>query len=119
MQLGRMFFAAVALVSLASATSNVLGQAEQSLPATGEPVESLQSYDRLIPEFMKRWKLLGGSVAVSRNGKLVFARGYGWANLQTKQPVQPDSLFRLASVSKPITAATVLALAEQGRLNLS
>ena len=53
-----------------------------------------------------------------RNGQLVMARGYGLADIECDEPVQPDSLFRIASISKPITAVAVLKLVEEGRLDL-
>jgi N-acyl-D-amino-acid deacylase len=48
----------------------------------------------------------------------VLARGYGQADVEAGEPVRPDALFRLASLSKPITAAAVLRLAEMGRVGL-
>jgi CubicO group peptidase (beta-lactamase class C family) len=42
--------------------------------------------------------------------KLIYARGFGWADRDTKEPVEPASLFRIASVSKPITAVAILQL---------
>ncbi|MHB1036623.1 MAG: serine hydrolase domain-containing protein [Pirellulales bacterium] len=85
---------------------------------TGQAVPSLESYDRLIPAFMRKWGLPGGAVAVVKNGRLVLARGYGLADVERRERVLPDSLFRLASVSKPITAVALLKLAEQGRVRL-
>ena len=60
----------------------------------------------------------GGAVAFVRDGRLLFAGGYGIANTDSQQPVRPDSLFRIASVSKPITAVAVLKLVEDGQLSL-
>ena len=60
----------------------------------------------------------GAALAVAKGGRLVLARGYGLAFIEEDRPVQPDSLFRIASVSKPITAAAVLKLVEQGHLAL-
>ena len=53
------------------------------------------------------------------NGQLVLARGYGYANLDSETPVQPDSLFRIASITKPHTAAAIMKLIERGELKLS
>lgn len=75
-------------------------------------------YGRLLSELMDRWDIPGGAVAFVRDGRLLFAGGYGIANTDTQQPVGPDSLFRMASVSKPITAVAVLKLVEDGQLNL-
>ena len=53
---------------------------------------------------------------MSYNGVLIYARGFGFADVASSTPVQPDSLFRTASVSKTFTAAVVLKLIEQGKL---
>jgi N-acyl-D-amino-acid deacylase len=57
-------------------------------------------------------------VAVAKDGKLVYSRGFGFADVTTREPIQPTSLFRIASISKPITAVAVLQLIEQGKLKL-
>jgi CubicO group peptidase (beta-lactamase class C family) len=61
----------------------------------------------------------GLSVAIAKDGRLIFAKGYGVADRSTGDPITTGSRFRIASVIKPLTAAAVLALVEQGRLNLS
>ena len=53
-----------------------------------------------------------------RQGRLVYARGFGYADVERHEPVQPDTLFRIASISKPITAAAILKLVDDGRLEL-
>ena len=78
----------------------------------------MDTYDRLIPEFMNKHDLPGGAIAVVRDGRLVFARGYGLADIQNQELVRPDSLFRIASLSKPVTAVAVLKLVEDGKLDL-
>lgn len=55
---------------------------------------------------------------MSRHGRIVLAKAYGWASKERKEPVRPNSLFRLASLSKTITAVAVLQLAEDGKLQL-
>ena len=53
-----------------------------------------------------------------KDQRLVYARGYGWADREKKIPTTPTSLFRIASLSKPITAVAVLKLVEDNRLPL-
>jgi N-acyl-D-amino-acid deacylase len=67
---------------------------------------------------MGRHGIPGAALAVAKNGKLVFVRGYGWANLATGELVQPDTLFGVASLSKSFTAVAILKLVEQGKLTL-
>ncbi|MCS7465835.1 serine hydrolase [Stieleria sp. ICT_E10.1] len=86
--------------------------------ASGEADERFASFDRLMREFMTEHRVPGASIAVSNRGRVVFARGYGYADIAQQQPVQPNSLFRIASLSKPITAVAVLQLIEQGKVTL-
>ena len=65
-----------------------------------------------------KWRIPGGALAVAKDGRLVLARGYGWADVEDQEPVQPYSLFRLASISKPVTAVAVLKLVDEGALDL-
>src|ERR1041384_1576998 len=60
----------------------------------------------------------GISVAVARDGQLVFARGYGMANLEHSVPVTPETVFHIASISKNILSAVVLQLVDEGKLRL-
>jgi D-alanyl-D-alanine carboxypeptidase len=60
----------------------------------------------------------GLSIAVARDGQIVFAKGYGQANLETATAVTPDSVFRIGSITKQFTAAATLLLADRGLLNL-
>lgn len=85
---------------------------------TGTPVASLSALDNTIQTAMKNNSVAGGALAVSYNGKLVLAHGYGCADTQSNTPVQPDSLFRVASVSKTFTAIGTLLLVQQGKLSL-
>jgi N-acyl-D-amino-acid deacylase len=85
---------------------------------SGARVPELAHYDSIIPAFMTETGLVGGAVAVARDGRLLLARGYGLADSATDRRVRPTSLFRIASVSKAIAAMTALRLAQQGRLDL-
>jgi N-acyl-D-amino-acid deacylase len=91
---------------------------DDDLPVTGKADRNLASFDRLMTDFIQKYHLPGGSLAVAKNGRIVYARGFGYADLDKKEPVQPDALFRIASISKPFTAVAVLQLVERGKLNL-
>ncbi len=67
---------------------------------------------------LTRFEVPGAAVAITYAGKLIVVRGYGLADIQTREPVRPITRFDLASVSKSITAVTTLKLAEEGRLRL-
>jgi N-acyl-D-amino-acid deacylase len=75
-------------------------------------------FDRAIIGLMDEWDMPGGALAVVQDGEVLLARGYGTADLESGEPVQPNALFRIASISKPITAVAVLKLVEAGKLDL-
>jgi N-acyl-D-amino-acid deacylase len=89
-----------------------------TLPVTGEPVPELAAFDTLISTIMRSWNLPGGQLAIAHEGRLVYNRGFGWANVEDVQAVEPDNLFRIASTSKPITAVAILKLVDQGEIAL-
>ena len=96
-------------------------QASASVSITrgrGLRVASMMSYDSIIPAMMARYGVPGASIAIMRNGRLVLARGYGYADSAARTLVEPTSLFRIASLSKPITSAAIMKLVEQGSLRL-
>jgi CubicO group peptidase (beta-lactamase class C family) len=74
--------------------------------------------DRLIDDFLSRYSIPGLSVAIARQGCLLHAAGYGFANLEHRAPATPGSIYQAASVGKQFTAALVLLLAERGLLRL-
>ena len=83
-----------------------------------EAVTVAQAFDAEMTAFMQPRGVPGGALAVVKNGRLVYAQGYGLADRERKTPVAPESLFRIASISKPFTAVAVLQLVESGRLAL-
>ena len=78
-----------------------------------------QKADYKINRFLQYWRINGVSVAMVKDEKLVFAKGYGYADVENKVKVEPDHLFRIASVSKLITATAIMKLKEEGKLQLS
>ncbi|WP_161964107.1 serine hydrolase domain-containing protein [Chitinophaga flava] len=86
--------------------------------AVSANAQEIQQVDRAVKAFMSKYKVPGMAVAITRNGKLVYARGYGVADKSSGEKVTADSRFRIASVSKCITAVAILKLVEEGRLSL-
>jgi N-acyl-D-amino-acid deacylase len=77
-----------------------------------------EAFDEEVNTFMQARKIPGGALAVIKDRRLVYARAYGFADLEKKEPARPDSLFRIASISKPFTAVAVLQLVAAGRLHI-
>ena len=90
----------------------------KAVVVTGVDDPRLSSFDRMMRDFVAKRKIPGAALAVTRHGRLVYARGFGFADLDAAEPVKPRALFRIASVSKPLTAVTVLHLVDQGKLRL-
>ncbi|WP_428308091.1 serine hydrolase [Lacipirellula sp.] len=86
--------------------------------ATGKVGPGLEPIDRVMRRFMERHPVPGAAVAITDGGRLVYARGYGYADVAKREAVEPESLFRIASISKPLTATAVMQLVEQGKLDL-
>lgn len=80
---------------------------------------AFESAEKGIEWFMKNWSIKGASVAVAKEGKLLYARGFGYASLPDSLPVEPYHRFRVASVSKLITAVAIMKLQEEGRLTVT
>ncbi|MFQ5733729.1 MAG: serine hydrolase domain-containing protein [Planctomycetaceae bacterium] len=88
------------------------------VPETGKPVPELASFDRMMRRFLAKHGIPGAALAVVKDGRLVYARGFGYSDVKKKEPVQPESRFRIASLSKPITAVAILRLIQQKKLSL-
>jgi CubicO group peptidase (beta-lactamase class C family) len=74
--------------------------------------------EKTVGSFMHKWSIAGASVAIAIDGKLVYAKGFGYTDTATKEEVQPYHKFRIASISKLITAVAVMKLVEEGKLSL-
>lgn len=85
-----------------------------------DPQELERFLDALIAERMEKYHIPGEAVAVARDGKVIFARGYGYADLNKRIWVDPErALFRIGSVSKLFVWTAVMQLVEQGKLDLN
>lgn len=79
----------------------------------------LEDMENKIKRYLLRWEINGAQIAVTRNDSLLYVKGFGWADMEKKQEMQPSHIMRLASVSKLLTAVGVMRLAEVGTLKLS
>jgi CubicO group peptidase (beta-lactamase class C family) len=76
---------------------------------------------RVVDHVFDAWRNTdspGCAVGVSRNGRVVYERGYGMANLETGTPITPASIFHVASVSKQFTAMAIMLLVSDGKLSV-
>ena len=80
--------------------------------------QAINESREIVKQFMDESKVPGMSAAVSVNGELIWSEGFGFADLENGIPVTKHTRFRIASISKPITAAALALLYEQGRIDL-
>ncbi len=88
----------------------------EPIPVTGNVVPSMRKVDAAIQKFLLEHNVAGATIAVARNGKLSYERGFGWSNIRTKQRVQPGTPMRISGTSKLITAVATLQLVQDGTL---
>ena len=88
------------------------------VPVNGEAVAGLEDFGAMMTATMTRWNLPGGQLAIAHEGRLVYNRGFGYASVEDREAVTPDMTFRIASVSKTITAVAILQLVDAGELTL-
>src|SRR4030042_2786924 len=111
----------IKIIALAIICSVLTGCSVRSEPRvwrqTGPEVAELSVFDETMKDFMVSNKVSAGSLAITYQGQLVFARGYTWSKADSPA-IEPTSLFRIASLSKPITSAGIMKLVEENQLGL-
>jgi CubicO group peptidase (beta-lactamase class C family) len=106
---------------LAGGVAAMMSAREASAQATAaEPSEAERAaMDGVVEKLMQQFSIPGLSIAIAAAGKEVFAQGYGEADKSAGEKVTPKSLFRIASLSKPITSVAIFTLVERGKLHLT
>lgn len=118
------FFARIAISFSDKSTAEKVFPTEERMPISLRltnnlsAYESMQGLDHQIEQFMKKWNIVGASVAVVKDERLIYSKGFGYADQEQELHVEPKHLFRIASVSKLITAVSVMKLVEEGKVSL-
>jgi CubicO group peptidase (beta-lactamase class C family) len=101
--------------AVAVSPSPVSGASRPEL--TGTDVEAF--LDGMMPSQLERENIAGAVIAVVKDGHVIFAKGYGYSDMDKRKPISPDAtLFRPGSISKLFTWTSVMQLVEQGKLDL-
>ncbi len=111
------------LVGCAAPTHSSPQQADKFVAQERKEAEAIPNgrHERVraaIEKYMAAKRVTGASVAIAKDGKIDFAQGFGYADLENDVPYQPETVNRLASVSKTITAVAVMQLVEAGKIDL-
>ena len=101
--------------------SMLLAQLEPALPATsGMSASQLEVASKILAGEIASGRVLAASLLVARREKIVLHRGYGkLAPTGESKQVKPDTVFLLASISKPVTASALMLLVERGKVSLN
>jgi serine beta-lactamase-like protein LACTB len=122
--IGLLLSAGLGIHQYLSLTSPRLYPDAQAVPSAAQstPVrawaDAVQQGQQLVRATVSEKNLPGMSVAVGAAGEIVWAEGFGWADLETRVPVTPQTRFRTGHASKPLTSAAVGLLLEKHRLSL-
>lgn len=92
----------LAVTTLLVAAKHAAGQ-----PVQGMPVPELANFDAIMTNFMSANDIQGALLGIMRDGVIVYQRGFGWKDADQTVPLRHDALMRIASCSKPITAAAI------------
>jgi CubicO group peptidase (beta-lactamase class C family) len=111
------------LLVIAGAVSLVLigagsAKAAEALPAQGQFEPGLEAFDVATQTFMAKNRISAGQVAIMRNGEVIFDRTYGWQDQKQGKVLKVGALMRIASVTKPFTAAVIRKLIDAKQLSL-
>lgn len=93
--------------------------ANQVITNEDSELELTRKFDHQIERFMKKWELKGASFALMKDDRLIYSKGYGFADEEANVPMDVMHVFRIASISKLITAVGIMKLQEEGKLQLS
>jgi CubicO group peptidase (beta-lactamase class C family) len=88
------------------------------LAAFQQPADRPAAIDTYVEAQMKRFHVPGLALAIVRNGEFLYAKGYGFANLEHQVPVKTETVFQSGSTGKQYTSMAVMILAEEGKIKL-
>ncbi|MFO7827285.1 MAG: serine hydrolase domain-containing protein [Bacteroidales bacterium] len=119
------FLGEIAISFSDKATNEKIFPADEKMPVSFRlknelsTYESMQELDQEIKVFMEKWNVVGASVAIVKDERLIYTKGFGYADKENNEKVEPKHLFRIASVSKLITAVAIMKLVENGEISLN
>lgn len=78
-----------------------------------------EGIEKTINSFLHKWTIEGASIAIAKDGRLIYARGFGYADTASKSEAEPYNQFRIASISKLVTAVAIMKMHEEGLISLN
>ncbi|MHB1422094.1 MAG: serine hydrolase domain-containing protein [Gemmataceae bacterium] len=114
----RLLLTGVVLASLAGGVAWVEKRANPSAHEAGLAADKLERLDALLQAAVDRHQIAGGVALLARHGYIGYLRATGWRDAEARTAMTPHTLFRIGSMTKPITAVAALMLVEDGKLRL-
>lgn len=102
--------------SLQSFAQTIINASPES---AGFSSERLKKIDQSMNEWVEKGYMNGGAALIIRNGKIAYHKAFGFNDLDTKEPLQKDGIFRIASQTKAITSVAIMILFDEGKLLLT
>src|SRR5689334_3629436 len=87
-------------------------------PAHAQATHDFVAIDSIMARLMDMYNIPGTALALVQDDKVIYSKGYGFRSYEDKQPVTPDTVFAIGSVSKSFTALDVAQLVDQGKMSL-
>jgi CubicO group peptidase (beta-lactamase class C family) len=118
------FLFTVRLVVLLLATVSVLSVQAAEIPTAapedvGMSSAKLAKVDDVLDGLVEQKRLAGGTVVIARRGKIVYFKSHGMADIELQRPMKNEAIMRFYSMSKSITSAAVMILADEGKLDVN
>jgi CubicO group peptidase (beta-lactamase class C family) len=115
----KIFLATLALALLLTGCAQPVAPPTSSAePGSETGDDAFAQFERELEDLRQQLKIPGLSAAIVKDQELVWARGFGYADLENEEEATPDTPYRLASVTKPIAATLIMQLVEEGQLDL-
>lgn len=92
---------------------------DAAAPPSGQIVQNLSEINQAVIDFMDTKSIKAGTLTIVKDGHLIMRQGFGWQTENLSATTHPDTIFRLASVSKPITASAIATLIGEKKISRS
>ena len=117
MKIYKLRFYAIGLISLLISLNSLSGQ-ERFIVFDSTYLPAIEKVRKAIPGYMSERNIPGLSITIAKDGKMLWSEGFGVQNTETNREVTVNSMFRVGSLFKTVTALGILKLVHQGKLNL-
>jgi len=118
-ELKHLFLVSAVLIFIISGCSRTEEKSMRKVVDVGFGSELEAKLEPLIQKVIEAYALPGMAIGVITENKTAYARGFGYKNINTREPITATTLFHMASISKPFVATAIMQLIEQGKIDLS